>query len=303
LALTQCSLQFDSSTTLSHLSNLKSLDLTGTHNITLEDDPCDDLEDRCFLQTLSTTLTGLTRLNLSEGFMIVEQLATLSSFKNLQELWMHGVLRLHLAELRHLQGLPISSIDLTARHGRELVPWLQSNGQRLQCLRYEILRQDHANQGAALDVLRDLNPPLVSLDLRGFSCMHDHVSLLTGLTQLTSLVLHAQEMKGEAVGELTALSRLSSLTLFIKEAFNRAEGMHALRMGLSRLAAGLLDLTDLTLPSSCVATAQASFGSRVVRDQVPEKSPGPNSWEMYLAGQVYANHPEYRMLILRRPAV
>jgi hypothetical protein len=51
LALTHRSLQSKSSTTLSHLSNLKSLDLTGTHNVKWhEDDPFEDFkQDRFFL--------------------------------------------------------------------------------------------------------------------------------------------------------------------------------------------------------------------------------------------------------------
>jgi hypothetical protein len=179
--------------------------------------------------------------------MRIEELAALSSFRNLEELWMHGVVDLQLEKLRHLQGLPISSINLTAvRDGRELVPWLQSNCQRLQSLRYDINDRDfwryqgyrEQNVGAALAVLKDLNPPLVSLDLRGFRCIDHHLSLLTGLTQLTSLVLHAHEMDGRAVGKLAAMSRLSSLRLFIGGAFSRM-GMHALYVGLLRLAAGL----------------------------------------------------------------
>jgi hypothetical protein len=271
-------------TTITTLSQLQALDISGTRGA-------------FDLQLLASSLQQLTFLDISGISSCASQLPCLLGLPKLNCIRFAGV-SLPSCSLSKLGSLPLAAAEVTfqGREGAEqLSCWFKVAARRLQALQIthtcpeeshkqqqqqsEPCSQVQANSGQACSASGASACPVAAegmgehcavfealvhakglQDLAVIGCvMSPCLDLLTGLTQLTALVLNSCSLEDGAVCKLSVLQKLRSLSL----AHNpEVLGEHG---SMEVLAAGLPDLTRLVLIcTGASGAAEQAWGARLI---------------------------------------
>ena len=230
------------------LTKLSSLSLCGKR-----------LYDDCgpFLKQLSTSLVGLTKLDLSDTSISADDLAHLHNLPQLKELLIDESIPAN--DLVRLCALPFTSVGILMEHGTvgDACLWLQTAAMRLQKL---------ALVGYGPQAVPALQVPLLQLaqlkDLKA-SAVRLNMVHVAALTQLTQLELDGCGLDDAAVCSLSLLSNLRVLKLPWNPQITGDQGsMEVLARSMPHLT--LLELGGLNCEHSAQVAAELAFGRRLV---------------------------------------
>ena len=219
-----------------------------------------------FLEQLSTSLVGLTKLDLLDSAVDVDDLEHLQNLPQLKELLIDEPFSVN--ELVRL-ALPFTAVGISGNHSTvgDACLWLQTAAMRLQRLaffgsglQYSAFEPMELQDISALQV-----PILQLLQLKVFKAHYVSLNIVhvAALTQLTQLVLKKCGLDDAAVCSLSSLSNLQVLKLPWNPQITGAQG------SMEVLATSMPQLTSLALGgwdcgASAEVAAQLAFRQRLL---------------------------------------
>ena len=191
LTLKHCNLYLPAFSSISSLTQLRTLDLTGVGFL-----GCYNEEGAKLLPELISNLGNLTHLTLSGyGYWDSQLVDCVRGLANLVELDIRRGL-VSSSSIQLLQGLPITGVWIILRDPGDVIQvasWLERCiPTTLECLMIRFLRDfelQPSQVSCLLAPLRSTGPQLQGLSLVGLLLSQADLSIITGLTQLTELEL------------------------------------------------------------------------------------------------------------------
>ena len=218
LSIGKCRVMPAARDSLYTLTQLKALDLSTADVDFSPREPATSARD--FLEGIAVvysglaSLTQLTRLDIPNQLVILPNcLPQLRSLSNLQTLRIHS---LHALDLSEVDQLPVTKlcIKIPGIDGGDAARWLQQHASRLQHLGLDKGPGSPATVPQTAALLAPLSAASASLQHLGLwrlAVGSSNMGHLTGLSELTSLVLDSCNMNDSAVRQLSMLTKLESL--------------------------------------------------------------------------------------------